>query len=180
MKDYERLLKITKHQVIEPLNWTPGAGIVAPVDPDLIPRFELPTHATTLQHGGRPAYHVTLIKRRALESCGAALAEVWPAVLADPLLVPIAKPHAKLIEATDPSTGTVSWIVELDNAYSFESLRLELTNRLNHAFEAAGYRRLRVGHNPVRWHITIANNRGGDPFQSFSDPHRFLKSQRRS
>lgn len=68
-----------------------------------------------LQHGGRAAYHITLIKRRALKGCAASLAEVWPAVLAGPPPVLIAKPHTDFIEATDPSSGTVSWIVELVN-----------------------------------------------------------------
>lgn len=166
---------MTKYQVIESLNWTPGAGIVAPVHADLIPRFKLPAHATTLRHDGRPAYHVTVIKRRAIEHCAAAMAEVWPGILADPPAVPVARPCEALIEAKDATSGTLAWIVELHNADAFERIHVELTHRLERAFEAAGYPGLRLGDNPVRWHITVANNRGGDPFQSFSDPHRFHK-----
>jgi hypothetical protein len=178
MKDDEGLSKMTKDQVLEPLNWTPDAGIVAPVHPNLIPYFNLPDEATPIQIGGKPAYHVTLIKRRALEHCGAAMAEVWPGILADLPAVPVAQPCDKLIKAKDPVSGTLAWIVELHNADAYEALRKELTDRLEQAFEAAGHPGLQLGANPVRWHITVANNRDGDPFQSSSDPHRFLKPQR--
>jgi hypothetical protein len=163
---------------VEPLHWIPGGGIVAPVHPDLIPCVPLPAEATRIQIDSNPAYHVTVIKRRALEHCGQAMADTWPGILADPPKLPAAKPHNRVIEAGDPASGTRVWIVELCNAEAFDVLRLDLTHRLEQAFAATGYPALKIGDNPVRWHITIANNCGGNPFNSFGDPHRYINQGR--
>lgn len=164
-----------KHQQL--LNWKPGAGVVVHVDPGLIPRHDLPSDAVPIQIAGKPAFHVTLIKRRAIERCTQAMARVWPGIMAELPNVPSAEPRHEVIQADDPVKNTRCWIVELRNAEAYEALRQELTRRLNRAFEDAGYVGLSVGDNPIRWHITIANNRGGDPFQSSGDPLRKTKQE---
>lgn len=152
------------------LNWRPDRGIVAFVPEDTLPEYELPSEATPIQVDGKPAFHVTLIGRRVMEPYKDEMTTLWPAILAAAPEPPVAQLSRELIEASDEERQKTSWVVEVINANAYGEYLRVLVDLIRSHFQTAGYRPFI---NPMKerpFHMTVANDQGGNPMCSVSAP----------
>ena len=152
------------------LNWRPGGGIVAFVPEDTLPEYDLPPEATRIQLDGKPAFHVTLIGRRVMEPYKDAMTTSWPAIAAAAREPPVAQLSSELKKACNKEKQKTSWFVDVINADAYRNYLRDLVALIDHNLQTAGYGPFI---NPVMdrpFHMTVANDRGGDPMCSVSDP----------
>ena len=148
------------------LNWVPHGGIVAHVPPEQIPRIELPPQATTIRMNGKPAFHVTLIGRLVMLPYATALGNLWPGIADTAPPPPTAQLGQELLLGEDKVKHAKSWIVEVLNAAEFRDYVRELAALIDRTLRAADHGRFINEDVGRRFHVTIANDQGGDPMKS--------------
>ncbi len=101
-----------------------------------------------------------------------AMTTLWPAIAADAPEPPVAQLSPELIKAFDEEKQKTSWFVEVINADAYREYLRVLVALIDHTLQTAGYRPFI---NPMMdrpFHLTVANDKGGDPMCSVSDPPR--------
>ena len=154
------------------LHWRPGAGIVASVPEDTLPEYMLPSEATRIQVDGKPAFHVTLIARRVMEPYQDAMKTLWPTIAGDAPEAPVAQLSPELKKACDEKKGKTSWYVDVINANAYREYLRVLVDLIDRKLQNAGYPRFINPEMDRPFHLTVANDKGGDPKGSVSDPER--------
>jgi hypothetical protein len=152
------------------LNWRPDGGIVAFVPEDRLPKYDLPLEATRIQLDGKPAFHVTLIAKRVMEPYKDAMTTVWPAILAAAPEPPVAQLSLDLKRACDKEKQKTSWIVEVINAEAYSEYLRDLVALIDHHLQTAGKGSFINPEMDRLFHMTVANDKGGDAMGSVSDP----------
>lgn len=148
-----------------PLAWHPGGAIVCHISADRVPRVDLPRHARPIRLHGRPAYHVTLISRRALEPIGAWMAQVWPRVTGSVLGSPSPSLGSTLFRAEEPSKGRMSWYLEILNPRAWMAYTGTVTLAIDAQLRAMGRAGFVNTDADRLFHVSIANLTG-DPRHS--------------
>ena len=121
--------------------------------------WQLPSDATQLH-----SFHVTLIGRKVFLEQQNAMAKVWEAVRPTLPLPPQAKWDASVNQAVDEDRNT--WFLHIVNQDEFRSYVQELTSILAHAFTQLIGRDFTNPEADRYFHMSVANNRGGDPLGS--------------
>ena len=152
----------------KPLDWKLGKGVVAWIDQNCLPTVTLPPEAHRIVIDGKPAYHVTLLRRREIEPAQEAMSIVWPNVVQQPLLIPQPRIISGIQTAGDASDGDKVWFLLIDNGPEFDAALQKLLVLLHESFSQAGWPNTLIQPETKRWHVTIANTRGGDPLLSSS------------
>jgi hypothetical protein len=155
------------------LNWRADGGIVAFVPEDRLPAYELPPEATRIQLNGKPAFHVTLIGRRVMEPYKDEMATLWPAIARDAPELPVAQLSPELKQACDEEKQKTSWWVDVINADAYREYLRVLVDLIDRHFRTAGYQPFNPEMNR-QFHLTVANDKDGDPMDSVSDAPRHL------
>jgi hypothetical protein len=153
------------------LDWRPGGGVVAHVPPEQVPSYELPPEASKVQLDGRPAFHVTLISKDAMLSYATALASLWSSIADAMPEPPVAQLSPTLRVAVSEEKRRKSWFVDVLNADEYRQFVFELAGAIDSTMRAAGYPRFINEETDRYFHVTIANDQGGDPMKSLSNPH---------
>lgn len=152
------------------LNWRPDGGIVAFVGEDALPEYDLPPEATRIQLGGKPAFHVTLIARHVMEPYKDAMTTLWPAIADAAPEPPVAQLSPELKKACEAGKQKTSWYVKVINADAYSKYLRGLVDLIDQHFRTAGYRPFINPEMDRLFHLTVANDKGGDPMGSVSDP----------
>jgi len=139
-------------------SWVPGGGIVLEVH--MARRdWQLPSDATPL-----PSFHVTLIGRKVFLENMDAMVGVWDSVRKTLPQPPYPDLDTTVNLETDKNRKT--WFLDIINQDAFRDYTRQLTGILNDEFR----RCIGIGFpNPKTdryFHMSIANNQGGDPFKS--------------
>ena len=153
------------------LHWRPDGGIVASVREDTLPEYDLPSEATRIQLDGKPAFHVTLIAKRVLEPYKDAMTTLWPAIADAAPEPPVAQLSPELKKACDVEKQKTSWWVHVINADAYGEYLRVLVDEIGRKMQTAGYGPFNPEMNRA-FHLTVANDKGGDPMGSVSDPLR--------
>lgn len=148
-----------------PLAWRAGGAIVCHVSADQVPRVDLPKQARPIRLHGRPAYHVTLISRRALEPIGAWMAQVWPHVTGSVFGSPSPTLGSTLFRAEEPSKGRVSWYLEVLNPRGWMAYTGTVTLAIDAQLRAMGRAGFVNTDADRLFHVSVANL-DGDPMHS--------------
>lgn len=139
-------------------SWVPGGGVVLEVHPAR-QDWQLPDDATQL-----PSFHVTLIGRKVFLEQQDAMAKVSGNVRKRLSIPPYPELDTTVKLATDEDRRT--WFLEIANQDDFRDYAQQLTSILDDEFR----RCLGIGlSNPETdryFHMSVANNRGGDPLES--------------
>ena len=151
------------------LNWRPDGGIVAWVQEDRLPKYDLPPEATRIQQDGKPAFHVTLIGSSALPPYRDAMAAVWPAVLDAAPEPPEVELSPEAGRAHDEVKNKTSWYACVLNPDAYREYLRSLVHLIDQEMRAAGKGAFEPDFHR-RFHVTIANDKGGDPMASVSEP----------
>ena len=152
------------------LNWRPDGGIVASVPEDTLPEYDLPPEATRIQLDGKPAFHVTLIGRRVMEPYRDAMTTSWPAIAAAAKEPPVAQLSSELKKACNKEKQKTSWFVKVINADVYSEYLRDLVTLIDDHLKTAGKGPFINPEMDRLFHMTVANDRGGDPMDSVSDP----------
>lgn len=153
------------------LNWRPDGGIVAFVPEDRLPKYDLPLEATRIQLDGKPAFHVTLIAKRVMQPYKDAMTILWPAIAAAAAEPPDAELSLELKRACDHKKKKRSWYVNVTNAEAYSEYLRRLVELIDHKLQNAGCGRFINPEMDQSFHVTVANDKGGNPMGSVSDPH---------
>lgn len=148
-----------------PLAWQPGGSIVCRISADQVPRVDLPKHARPIRLHGRPAYHVTLISRHALEPIAAWMALIWPQVTGSVVGSPWPSLGSTLFRAEEPSKGRVSWYLEVLNPRGWMAYTGTVTLAIDAQLRAMGRAGFVNTDADRMFHVSIANLTG-DPMHS--------------
>lgn len=154
------------------LHWRPDGGIVAIVPENTLPEYVLPSEATRIQLDGKPAFHVTLIARRVMQPYKDAMTTLWPAIADAAPEPPVARLSPELKKAFEEEKQKTSWYVNVINADAYREYLRRLVDLIDHKLQNAGYPRFINPELDRPFHLTVANDRGGDPMGSVSDPPR--------
>ena len=155
------------------LNWRPDGGIVAFVPEDtILPEYDLPPEATRIHLDGKPAFHVTLIDRHVMEPYKDAMETLWPAILAAAPEPPLAQLSSALNKACNQEKQKTSWWVHVINADAYSKYLRDLVALIDHHLQTAGKGSFINPEMKQEFHMTVANDRGGHPMDSVSDPPR--------
>ena len=139
-------------------SWVPGGGVVIDVH-SAARNWLLPADATQLA-----SFHVTLIGRKVFLERQDTMAKAWEKVRPTLPLPPQAELDTALNEEIDENRKT--WFLHVANQDEFRSYVRSLTTILDDAFTrltGSGFT------NPEAeryFHMSVANNRGGDPLES--------------
>jgi hypothetical protein len=151
------------------LNWRPDGGIVAFVPEDTLPEYYLPPEATRIQLNGKPAFHVTLIAKRVMEPYKEEMKTLWPAITDAAPEPPVAQLSLELKKAFDEKKQKTSWYVDVINADSYSEYLRVLVDLIRSHFQTAGYGPFINPEMDRLFHLTVANDKGGNPMDSVSD-----------
>jgi len=138
--------------------WVPDGGVVLDVH-SASQGCQLPSDATPL-----PSFHVTLLGRRVFLDQQEAMARVWESARPTLPVPPQAEFDAAIHEAVDENRKT--WFLHVVNQIAFRSYVRELTKILDGAFSRLRGTRFTNSETDRYFHMSIANNLGGDPMKS--------------
>jgi len=139
-------------------SWVREGGVVVEVHP--VGRdWQLPADAIQL-----PFFHVTLIGRKVFLERQDEMAKVWEEVRPTLPLPPQAELDTAVNLAIDEDRKT--WFRHIANQDEFRSYVQELTSILDGAFTRFTERGLSNPETDRYFHMSVANNRGGDPMKS--------------
>ena len=140
------------------LSWMPGGGIILEVQ-YARQDWLLPPDAVVL-----PGFHVTLIGRKALLEHKDLMETSWT-LLRSTLPQPC-QPELdiRVHQATDGERRT--WFLNIVNQEEFRSYVGELTRHFDEFSRQLNGRRFTNFETDRYFHVSVANNRGGDPLQS--------------
>ncbi len=146
------------------ISWRPGGGIVVPVGWEQLLPHELPPEAKSVHFDGQDAYHVTLIRRSVMVPHEQVIPRVWLWITEHAPQIPEPR-FSTDIKMTGGEGGAPRyWIALLDNQEEYQMVVNELVDVVERALRRIGY----AGfiHEPLnkRFHVTLANDREGDPF----------------
>jgi hypothetical protein len=143
-------------------SWVPGGGVVIDVDPT-DRGWQLPADATQLQ-----SFHVTLIGRKVFLEQQDEMAKVWEELRPTLPLPPHAELDTTVNQAVDKDRKT--WFLRILNQDQFLSYVKELTSILDDAFNRFGGGSFTNPETDRYFHLSVANNQGGDPLKSIGSP----------
>jgi hypothetical protein len=152
------------------LNWRPDGGVVAFVPVDRLPKYDLPSEATQIQLEGKPAFHVTLIAKRVMEPYKNTMTTLWPGIAAAAPEPPVAQLSSELKKACDEEKQKTSWYVNVINADAYSKYLHDLVALIDHHLQTAGKGSFINPEMDRLFHLTVANDKGGNPMCSVSDP----------
>jgi hypothetical protein len=155
---------VGKNPISTQLSWMPGGGVVSEIH-GLTPDWKLPSEATLLH-----VFHVTLIGRKAFLENQNTMIGAW-----DSLRGTLPSPRPPELEtqvrlATDG--GRKTWYLHIGNQEEFRSYVDELTRLLDKAFRRLDGCNFTNPESDRYFHMSIANNRGGDPLKSIGSIER--------
>jgi hypothetical protein len=153
------------------LNWRSGGGIVALVSEDTLPPYDLPPEATRIHVDGKPAFHVTLIARHVMAPYEKEMKTLWSGIAAAAREPPVAQLSPELNKAVDKEKKKTSWWVHVINADAYSEYLHGLVDLIRSHFQTVNYPPFINPEIGRTFHLTVANNKGGDPMCSVSDPH---------
>lgn len=152
------------------LDWRPGGGVVAHVPPEQVPSYDLPPEASKDQLDGKPAFHVTLIAKDVMLPYAAALASLWSGIADSMPEPPVVQLSPRLRVAVSEEKQRKSWFVDVLNADEYRQFVSALAGAIDSALRAVDYPPF-INRDAGRYfHVTIANDQGGDPMKSLSNP----------
>jgi hypothetical protein len=150
--------------------WRSGGGIVAPVEPALAPRFVLPDEAVLLSENASPSFHITLIGRKSLLSLAKELESHWDAMRPHCSQPPQPRLDPVLRLAMD--AGRKTWFLHILNQAEFRHYVQDLSCILDEMlYSRSGCRFVNPEENRY-FHLSIANNCGGNPLESIGSIQR--------
>jgi hypothetical protein len=152
------------------LDWRPGGGVVAHVPLEQVPSYDLPPEASKIQLDGKPAFHVTLIAKDVMLPYAPTLASLWSSIADAMPEPPVAQLSPNLRAAVSEEKRRKSWFVDVLNADEYRQFVFELAGAIDSALRAADYPPFINGDADRYFHVTIANDQGGDPMKSLSSP----------
>lgn len=139
-------------------SWMPGGGVVLEVH--LAGQdWHLPSDATQLS-----LFHVTLIGRKVFLEQQESMAKVWEVVQPTLPLPPQAELETEVRQAVDEDRKT--WFLHIANQDHFRSYVQELSGLLHDAFQKVCGFDFTNPETDRYFHVSIANNQGGDPLKS--------------
>ena len=155
--------------------WSPGAALVVPVDPSIAADFVLPSEASPIVEGGAPALHVTLLSRAALAPIAEALAPRWGDVLAGLPDPPPIRLDGPLRRAHDAARNRASWYVPVADPEAWRAYTADVSAAIDAALRAADAPGISTDEPQRVFHVTLANDQGGDPYGSIGRPWDFVR-----
>jgi hypothetical protein len=138
--------------------WVPGGGVVIHVHPTRRD-WRLSADATPL-----PSFHVTLIGRKVFLEQQDAMTKVWGSVRKRLSMPPYPELDTTVKLATDEDRKT--WFLEIVNQDDFRDYAQQLTSILDDEFRLCMGIGLSNPETDRYFHMSVANNRGGDPLES--------------
>ena len=97
---------------------------------------------------------------------------LWPAIAAAAPEPPVAQLSPELKKACDEEKQKTSWFVDVINADAYSEYLCDLVELIDHHLQTAGYRPFINPEMDRPFHLTVANDKGGHPMDSVSDPPR--------
>lgn len=136
--------------------WLRGGGVVVHVRPE--PQdWKLPTDAVKLS-----SFHITLLGRKVFAGREDAMAGVWDIV--QPALPP--QPQLGVRVNVQIEGGRKTWFLDVVNQGDYRSYVEQLLEKLNGELQARGQKVFAQLPADRYFHMTVANNCGGDPMKS--------------
>ncbi len=140
------------------LSWVRGGGVVVHVYPEG-QDWPLPADAVVL-----PSFHVTLIGRKAFLELEDAMADVWDSARTSLTELPQPELDTRVDLATDADRKT--WYLHVVNQDEFRACAQKLTRTLDQLLSERTGSRFPNPETDRYFHMTVANNQGGDPLKS--------------
>ena len=138
--------------------WLYGGGVVVHVRPEL-QDWKLPGDAVKLL-----AFHITLLGRNVFAGREDAMAAVWDVVQPELPLPPQSQLGARVNVQTQGDRKT--WFLDVVNQEDYRSYVEQLLEALNGELQASGEKGFDQLPADRYFHMTLANNCGGDPMKS--------------
>lgn len=151
------------------INWQVGGGVVLPVCNSDLPSLDLPdsTGADFINRNGKREFHVTLIGRQALVIHGQSLVQMWDEIASEAPSMP--RPEFEKVFRVASRGDLKTWYVVIRNQAAFRNRVNSLSALIDQKLKSAGYKCFYNNESHRCFHVSVANNRGGDPFQSIGD-----------
>jgi len=138
--------------------WLHGGGVVVDVRPEPAD-WKLPSDAVKLS-----AFHITLLGRKVFTGREDAMAAIWDVVQSALPLPPQSQLGARVNVQTEGDRKT--WFLDVVNQEDYRSYVEQLLEKFNRELQARGEKGFEQLPADRYFHMTVANNCGGDPMKS--------------
>jgi hypothetical protein len=154
----------------------PARALIVPVPPTFGDGLALPPGAVPLRDEAGPALHVTLLSRHTLAPIEEALRARWAALAPTLPPPPRPAPDGPVRRAHDPARGQTSWYVVLAEQAAWRAHVAAVVAAIDAALRRDGLGGFAASEPDRVFHVTLANDQGGDPHRSIAAPWAFERA----